>query len=363
MDVAIIGTGLLGTSLGLALHGVDQVSRVVGWDKNPEDESLALAKGAIDEVIAPERIGAVDLVVLAVPPSAVESVMSDIAPYLRPGMVLTDIASVKRDVVATMNAYAPEGVDVIGGHPMAGSHDRGAAAALPDLFVAATWLLTPTEHTTNASQAMMRELIEAMGARVVIVSPHEHDRLVAIVSHLPQMAASTLMTLAADRAQRQHAQLLLLAAGGFRDATRVAASDSDLWLDIAFANKQAIMEVLDEFGARLGQIRMLLHDEDVDGMRRFLSGARSARRALPGKTSRTGQWVELRIVIPDRPGVLADITKIMGDLGINIEDFGITHAPEGGRGRMRLTVSCADDARRGANALKARGYSVFERNL
>ena len=363
MDVAIIGTGLIGASLGLALHGVEQVDRVVGWDASPDDQALALCKGALDAVISPDAIGTVDLVVLAVPPSAIESVMSQIAPFLRPGMVVTDIASVKRDVVATMHAYAPEGVDVIGGHPMAGSHDRGASAALPDLFVAATWLLTPTNTTTSTTKAMMRGLIEAMGARVVVVSPHEHDRLVAIVSHLPQMAASTLMTLAADRAQRQHAQLLLLAAGGFRDATRVAASDSDLWLDIAFANKHAIMEVLDEFGARLGQIRMLLHDDDVDGMRRFLSGAREARRALPGKASRTGQWVELRIVMPDTPGTLADITKIMGDLGINIEDFGVTHAPEGGRGQMRLTVSCAEDARRGAEALKARGYSVFERNL
>lgn len=363
MDVAIIGTGLIGASLGLALHQVDQINQIVGWDVSQEDQAHALASGAIDRVISPESIGDVDLVVLAVPPSAIESVLSTIAPHLRPGMILTDIASVKRDVVTTMTAYAPQGVDVIGGHPMAGSHDRGAKAALPDLFVAATWLLTPTETTTETTLRIMHTLIEALGARVVVVSPHEHDRLVAIVSHLPQMAASTLMTLAADRAKRQHAQLLLLAAGGFRDATRVAASDADLWLDIAFANKQAIMEVLDEFGARLGQIRMLLHDDDVDGMRTFLSGAREARRALPGKASHSGQWVELRIVLPDQPGSLAKITQIMGDLGINIEDFGITHAPEGGRGRMRLTVSCAEDAHRGAQALTACGFSVFERNL
>ncbi|WP_336250043.1 prephenate dehydrogenase [Stomatohabitans albus] len=363
MDVAIIGTGLIGASLGLALHTIAPIDRIVGWDSNDDDEHQALHSGAIDATITPSQIGEVDLVVLAVPPSAIAAVMSEIGPYLRPGMIVTDIASVKRDVVATMVAYVPEGVDVIGGHPMAGSHERGAKAALPDLFVAATWLLTPTETTTHATIEIMRNLIEGLGARVVIVSPHEHDRLVAIVSHLPQMAASTLMTLAADRAKRQHAQLLLLAAGGFRDATRVAASDADLWLDIAFANKQAIMEVLDEFGARLGQIRMLLHDDDVDGMRTFLSGAREARRSLPGKASHTGQWVELRIVLPDQPGSLAEITRIMGELGINIEDFGITHAPEGGRGRMRLTVSCAEDARRGAEALKACGYSVFERNL
>lgn len=363
MDVAIIGTGLIGASLGHALHHVDQVDRVVGWDKSPEDQAYALATGAIDTVITPETIGEVDLVVLGVQPGAVEAVMSEIAPYLRPGMIVTDLASVKRDVVATMAAYVPEGVDVIGSHPMAGSHDRGAKAALPDMFVAATWLLTPLDSTLPSTKRLMYDLVKAMGARPVTVSPHEHDRLVAIVSHLPQMAASTLMTLAADRAQRQHAQLLLLAAGGFRDATRVAASDSDLWLDIAFNNKKAIMEVLDEYGARLGQIRMLLHDDDVDGMRTFLSGAREARRNLPGKESHTGQWVELRIVLPDQPGSLADITRIMADHNINIEDFGITHAPEGGRGRMRLTVNCREDAKIASTALTERGYSVFERNL
>jgi prephenate dehydrogenase len=186
---------------------------------------------------------------------------------------------------------------------------------------------------------------------------------VAVVSHLPQLAATTLMNLAADRARQEHAGLLLLAAGGFRDATRVAASDPDLWLDICAENRDAIVAVLDDYRERIGILRSVVALGDESSLRQTLSDARAARRGLPGKETITGALVELHVPIPDRPGVLAEVTTTIGAAGVNIEDLAISHAPEGGRGTLRLAIIGFKPAGTAREALEAIGYEVLEHAL
>ena len=363
--VAIIGTGLVGASLGLALGRVDDVTDVVGWDVSARELAVAVQRGAVSRgaASAAEAAGDADVVVLAVPVSAVPAMAAEVGAVMAPGSILTDVSSVKANIVEAMEAGAREGVHVIGGHPMAGSHEAGAAHASADLFVGATYLLTPTLTTDPDAYRRLHALVAAVGARPLAVDPSHHDLLVAVVSHLPQLAATTLMNLAADRAREEHAGLLLLAAGGFRDATRVAASDPDLWLDICDQNRDAIVAVLDDYRERIGALRSVVALGDAVSLRQVLGDARAARRGLPGKETATGALVELHIPIPDRPGVLAEVTTTVGAAGVNIEDLGIQHAPEGGQGVLRLAIIGFKPAGVARDALESLGYEVLERPL
>jgi prephenate dehydrogenase len=363
--VAILGTGLVGASLGLAFARSDEVTDVIGWDRDPAQLRVAVERGAVTRAAqaAVEAVEGADVVILAVPVSAVPAVAAQIGPAMSAGSILTDVASVKATVVEAMESAAAEGVHVIGGHPMAGSHDSGAAHASADLFVGATYLLTPTVSTDPNAYRRLHALVATLGARPLAVDPSHHDLLVAVVSHLPQLAATTLMNLAADRAREEHAGLLLLAAGGFRDATRVAASDSNLWMDICEQNRDAIVAVLDDYRERLGALRSAVAVHDEHSLRQVLDDARAARRALPGKETATGALVELHIAIPDRPGVLAEVTTTVGAAGVNIEDLGIQHAPEGGQGVLRLAIIGFKPAGVAREALESLGYQVLERPL
>jgi prephenate dehydrogenase len=359
--VAVVGTGLVGASLGMALGKLDEVDEIVGYDLDEQELELALQRGAVTRaaVSALDAVDGADVAVLAVPISAVGKVACEVSPALAPGAILTDVASVKGRIVEAMQLVAPKSVHVIGGHPMAGSHEVGAAHATADLFVGATYLLTPTVHTDPEAYRRLHGLVARIGARVLAVSPERHDLLVAVISHLPQLAATTLMNLAAGRARDEHAELLLLAAGGFRDATRVAASNPDLWLDICAENREAIVAVLDDYRERIGVLRSVLAIGDEQSLRQMLSDARAARRALPGKETATGALVDLHLAIPDQPGVIAQVATTIGGLGVNIEDIAIEHAPEGGRGTMRLAIIGPDQARRARTALEALGYEVL----
>jgi prephenate dehydrogenase len=360
--VAVIGTGLVGGSLAAALRRLDEVGEVVGADADPAQLALALERGLVDRIAASAQAAAegADLVVLAVPVSAVVEVAKQVGSVLAPGAILTDVASVKGSLVPQMEAAVAPGVSVLGGHPMAGSHETGAVHATPDLFVGATYLLTPTPATDPEAYRRLHGLLAGIGARVLAVDLSRHDLLVAVVSHLPQLAATTLMNLAAGRASAEHAELLLLAAGGFRDATRVAASNPDLWVDIIAENRDAIVAVLDDYRERVGALRSLVAVGDEGSLRAELAAARAARRNLPGRKTITGALVELHVPIPDRPGVIAEVATGIGSAGVNIEDLAIEHAPSGGQGTMRLAIIGFAQAGKARAALEAKGYDVTE---
>ncbi len=189
----------------------------------------------------------------------------------------------------------------VGGHPMAGSEQGGLDGADADLFVGATWVLTPTDRTDASVFTTVRRLVAGLGAEVIAVPPGQHDDLVAVVSHVPQLAATTLMDVAAAGGE-EHATLLRLAAGGFRDMTRIAAGDPGIWPDICVANRDAIVDALDGYLDALGGVRALVAGRDRDGLLELLERARAARRRLPVGGAADEPLVELRVPVPDRPG-------------------------------------------------------------
>lgn len=349
----IVGTGLVGGSLGLALR--ERGWHVSGWDAAEERSRAALEAGALDAV---GDDPSAELVFVAVPAAAAGPTSARLLgdPSRPRDVVVSDTSSVKAQVVRT--ADHPR---FIGGHPMAGSEQVGLAGADADLFAGVVWVLTPTAGTDPAAFSRVQTVVRSLGAEVVALSPEDHDRLVAVTSHVPHLVAATLMNAASD-AGRQHAALLQLAAGGFRDMTRVAAGDPSIWPDICTDNAGAIVDAFDRLLAELGQTRDLVASTDRSGVRALLDRASAARRALPARAVQPQALAELRVPVPDRAGVLAELTTLAGDLGVNISDFEIAHSAEGARGVLVLVVDAAEvDKLR--SAIAQRGYRCTVREL
>jgi prephenate dehydrogenase len=336
-SVALVGTGLIGGSIGLALRRAGVTVRA--FDHDPEHAAAALAAGAADE-LAPDLASAVagaDLTVVAVPVGFVADVVVE-ALDAGAGLV-TDVGSVKAPLVAAVEAARPDGsARYVGGHPMAGSEQEGLAGASADLFVGATWVLTPTGRTDPEVFATVRSWVSDLGAEALAVAPELHDALVAVVSHVPQLAASTLMNVA-NRGSDEHAVMLRLAAGGFRDMTRIASSHPAIWPDICLANRDAIVGALDAYLDELTRVRTIVADGDRESLLTLLADARAARRNRPTGLPVDEPLVELRVPVLDREGVIAEVTTLAARFGINIADLEIAHSLEGRAGVLVLVVA------------------------
>lgn len=260
---AILGLGLMGASLGLALRAAGLAAAVVGYDADPTAAERALARGAVDAIAA--TAGAVvvgaDLVVLAAPVLALRALLGAIAPHLAPGAIVTDLGSTKVQVVAWAEELLPEPANFLGGHPMVGSERSGIEAAEPALYRGGLWCLTPTPRTTQATLARLTALLERLAARPLVLDAARHDAAAAAVSHLPLLAATALALVASSRPEWDSAQVL--AAGGFRDTTRVASGDPRMARDICLTNAQPMLDCLDSYLAMLHALRDRLSARDA----------------------------------------------------------------------------------------------------
>jgi len=341
----LVGTGLIGGSIGLALRAAGW--HVTGTDLDAASVARARELGAIDEI---GDDPSAELTFVATPVGTV----ADIARG-RSGVV-TDVGSVKASIVAAVDDPA-----FVGGHPMAGSEQEGVEGSRADLFRGAVWVLTPVAGTDPAAHALVRSVVSSFGAEVVELGPERHDALVAVVSHVPHLTAASLMRLASERSE-EHAALLRLAAGGFRDMTRIAAGHPGIWPDICIENRDAILEVLDLLVGELTAMRDRIDHADRDGLLDALTRARAARLNLPGRLAATAELAEIRLPVPDRPGVLAEITTLASELGVNIHDLEIAHSSEGSAGVLLLIVD-AGLVQRFLDGLAARDYRASARGL
>ncbi len=354
----MVGTGLIGGSIGLALrkHGW----HVTGRDLDPARAARALDLGALDAV--GDDAGA-EITFVCTP---VSSIAGEARAALDSGGVVTDVGGVKGPIVAAVDHPR-----FVGGHPMAGSEQEGMDGADPCLFDGATWVLTPSVATDAEAYAFVRSTVTSFGADVVALAPERHDELVATVSHVPHLTAATLMALAADGATdlgpsgglgRGQGPMLRLAAGGFRDMTRIAAGHPGIWPDICAENRDAIVAGLDRLVSALSTTRDLVAQGDRAGLLAALERARAARVSLPARVAHDADLVEVRVPVPDRPGVLAEITTLLGELDVNIEDLEIVHSAEGERGLLVLVVE-EEAAENTRSALLARGFHPTLRAL
>ena len=226
---------------------------------------------------------------------------------------------------------------------MAGSELDGLDGADPEMFVGAVWVLTPGAVDRRRDvRARRRAVVAELGAEVVALPADRHDQVVAVISHVPHLTAATLMGLASDRAE-EHAALLRLAAGGFRDMTRIASGQPGIWLDICAENRGAILSALDGLIDGLAAMRDVVDHDDRAGLYQRLSRARDARANLPSRVNQPSELAEVRIPIPDRPGAAAEMFTLAAELGVNIASFEVVHSVEGNKGIAVVLVD-ADEA-------------------
>ncbi|MCU0269074.1 MAG: prephenate dehydrogenase/arogenate dehydrogenase family protein [Acidimicrobiales bacterium] len=345
----VVGIGLIGGSIGLALRA--QGWHVTGRDRDPARTERARELGCLDAV-GHDPGAEVTFVATTVGeiPVEVRAALADTR-----GLV-TDVGSVKSPMLDLM-------VDprYVGGHPMAGSELEGLDGARSDLFEGATWVLTPVAGTDDEAYTTIRGIVSSFGADVVAVSPERHDSMVAVVSHVPHLTAATLMRLA-DRRSEEHRALLRLAAGGFRDMTRIAAGHPGIWPDICAENRDAILEELDGLIRSLSEVRETVATGDRAALVAQLEQARTARMALPARWSRPQSLAEVRVPIPDRKGVIAEITRLATELDVSIVDIEIAHSAERPQGVLILVVE-ATLGERLQGGLMAQGFRPSLRTL
>jgi prephenate dehydrogenase/predicted amino acid-binding ACT domain protein len=350
--LAIVGTGLIGASVGLAAKRAS-VGSVVGYDSLEATAEAAVRRGAIDGIATDTaELAPAELVVVAVPVIALPQVISSVLGEEE--WTVTDVGSTKAAVVAGV----PDPLRFVGGHPVTGSEARGPEHATAELFDGATWFLTPSAQTEPQRYRLVHGFVSSLGATPIAIDPEAHDKLVALTSHLPHALANALVNQAG--AERIDGHEPLAAAGGsLRDMTRVAGANPRIWVDIFLDNADVIADALGDHRGRLEQVERALRARDAGFLARWIGeAALNRRRLLAEAYPDPGALQQLRVHVPDRPGVLAGITQALGAERINIEDFELQHMSPDRGGTLTVLITGEDEAQRAADLLEAQGYGV-----
>jgi prephenate dehydrogenase len=332
--VALLGVGLIGGSIGLAAR-TRLGAYVVGWNRSPAALETALSMGAIDEAVSSlDELGSADVAIASVSVDALPGAVRDLCDAL-PGAVVTDVGSTKQALVEAVDRE-----HFIGGHPLAGAEMTGVSYAREDLFEGATWYLTPGERTAGVLYERLARFVAGIGAVPTAIGPADHDRLMAAVSHLPHVVANLLV---AQAAAALGGETLPATGPSFRDATRVAGANPALWEQIYRANRGALGVQIDDLVARLGEVRALL---DAGGdLAAWQGDAARHRAALLEVGLMGGEAREIRVSVPNKPGVVASIALALGRAGINITDMSLAPEADNRTGVVALWVRSPDAGR------------------
>jgi len=352
--VAIVGTGLIGASVGLAARRAG-AERVTGWDPDEAHLTVAAERGAVDA--APDLAAALEgaeLAVVAAPVTALPAQVRAVLDASSPSCTVTDVGSTKGGVA---EAAAGSG-RFVGGHPICGSEARGPEWATAELFDGATWFLTPVAATEPDSYKVLHGFVSALGAVPVAIDPEAHDRLVAVTSHLPHALANVLLNQAGGARVEGH-EPLAAAGGSLRDMTRVAGANPRIWVDIFLENRVALAASLAEHRRRVEQVEAALAAGDAGFLARWIGEASAnRRRLLETAYDDAGALQRLRVHVPDRPGVIAGIAQALGAERINIADFDLQHLSSERGGTIAILVAGEQEAARAAAILEQQGYGV-----
>lgn len=348
--VRIVGAGLLGTSIGLALtkQGID----VAITSQSQKSVDLAVQYGAGRKAQADDQPM---LSIVCVPPQLTAAVVAaELAAF--PNALVTDVASVKQKVFADLQNSGVEINRYIGSHPMAGRERGGAIAGRADLFVGRPWIITPHSGSAPASIKLISDLALALGSAPVELSPADHDRAVALVSHVPQLISSLLAArlVSADEAD------VKLAGQGLRDTTRIAASDPELWVQILEANSERVLEVLKKFDSDLNELISALEQGELaaDMVRKIMQAGNAGVERIPGKHgTKHSVYAQVVVMIADQPGELARLLTEVGEIGINLEELKLEHSPSAQIGLVELYVEPAVEQRL-IDDLENRGWRI-----
>ncbi|HEX5820902.1 MAG TPA: prephenate dehydrogenase/arogenate dehydrogenase family protein [Solirubrobacterales bacterium] len=354
MKIAVLGVGLIGGSIGLAARArLD--AEVAGFDPDRELLDRATELGAIDaahDSVASAVQGA-ELVFCAAPVLALPGLAAEALDASGEDCAVTDVGSVKRDVITTLGSDSR----FIGGHPLAGAETSGVESARADLFEGARWYLTPTSTTGGVLYDRVQRAIADIGARPQAIEAETHDRLMASISHLPHVVANVLVTQAAT-ALSEEAEHLPEVGPSFRDATRVAGANPAIWGDIFAGNREAVAAEIDAAVARLTEAAELIRSGEREAVASWHEQAGRHRRELIEAEIAGGPLHELRVLVPNRPGIVAEIALELGRAGVNIEDMALYPAADMTSGAVSLYVAGEEETERAERLVRELGHDV-----
>jgi len=358
--IAIFGVGLIGGSLALCFKGRPGF-RVVGHSPKSESVRKYVERGVIDEgtTSLEEAAADADFLFLCVPVGMLNDYLAALSRCrLKPGAIVTDVGSTKGEIVEAAGRFSFGDAVFIGGHPMAGKERSGVEAATSKLFENAYYVLTPTPSTPPAAYDALVELLAHTKAKLVRLDARAHDEIVGAVSHLPHIVAAMLVNLVA-RLNRSDDGYEKLAAGGFRDITRIASADPTIWRDICVSNREVLLELLREWTEETERFMAILRSGDGDAIAAQFRTASAFRSGLPER--RVGvatTHYEFYVQVADEPGTIGKLTTLLGEHRINLRNIGILEPTPGGPGSLRLSFGNEADSSRAKTLLEHEGYIV-----
>ncbi|MDA3732062.1 prephenate dehydrogenase [Niameybacter massiliensis] len=365
MRIGIIGLGLIGGSIAKTLKKVHaQNSYIIGYDTHSLSCAKALDEGAIDHIAVEIGEDFVDcnVIFLCTPVSAIDKVAAKLLPYVSKDCILTDIGSTKHDTVEKIGrliSHSPKKCYFIGGHPMTGSEQSGYEASTSYLFENAYYILTPLKGTPDFILFIMQKMIERLGAIAITLEPDYHDFATAAVSHLPHIIASSLVHLVKNNDGDEHL-LHTLAAGGFKDITRIASSNPAIWQDICLSNKTNIQTCLKKFIDSLSEFSNILDMEEADNLYDFFNEARNYRDSFQdGIKPDIAKVYTIFVDAEDEPGIIACIATLLSSHSINIKDIGIVNHREFSSGVLRIAFGHKHDMQKAHQLLTKHNYTVY----
>ncbi|MGD8189219.1 prephenate dehydrogenase [Brevibacillus ginsengisoli] len=359
--IAVLGVGLIGGSIAKALRANSDY-RMIGYDVRDDYVDKALTNGVISAGTTnlKHAVQDADVIIVATPVEQINELLkrlSDIT--LKQGAIVTDVGSTKLQIMECASKLTDKGVCFIGGHPMAGSHKSGVDAVNERLFENAYYVLTPGPNSTDVQVEKLKEILSYTNAKIVIMDADEHDRVVGAVSHFPHILAAVLVNQVAgyNKESDWHQRL---AAGGFRDITRIASSNPRMWRDVLMSNRDFLLQIAEDWQQGLNEIMALVADGNRDQIEEFFASARDFRERLPER--RKGALPSLNdlyIDIPDHPGEIGRITTLLGAKDISINNISILEAREDIFGVLRITFRSESELEKGEELLRFFEYNVY----
>ncbi|MCR2820189.1 prephenate dehydrogenase [Lederbergia panacisoli] len=359
--VLLIGVGLIGGSVALAIKKEHHV-HIVGYDVKMDNCQLAKKLNIIDdytEHIEEEAVKA-DLIILACPVEKAEWFLEQLASLpLKEDVIVTDVGSTKSRIMEKAENYFNNGIPFIGGHPMAGSHKVGPGSARAHLFENAFYVLTPSKNATNGKIDLLKAWLKGTNANFIIMDPKEHDLVTGVVSHFPHIVAASLVRQVESHASKND-HVKYLAAGGFRDITRIASSSPEMWRDIVKHNQPVLIGLIDQWMSEMNEVRQLVAEGDNEGLFHYFNGAKKYRDSLPVRAKGAiTAFYDLYVDVLDKPGVISDITTLLATENISITNIRIIEAREDVYGVLRISFQTEKDLERAKESLENRGYDTY----
>lgn len=359
--VLLIGLGLIGGSLALSIKRTHKESILIGFDINEKQRILAKMLGVVDETVDEIKKGAMqaDLIIIATPVNAAEKIIQQLSEMdLRPNVLITDACSTKTKIVETSKCLTEKGITFIGGHPMAGSHKSGVIASKEILFENAFYLLTPGEDINPEYVEKLKSWLIGTKAKFLVVSPEQHDYMTGVISHFPHVIAASLVHQAERSSQDQHL-ITRLAAGGFRDITRIASSSPEMWRDILLHNKPVLLEIFQDWIEEMQRVTSMLEDDNGDAIYQYFSTAKQFRDEMPTREKGAiPAFYDLFVDVPDYPGVISEVIGYFAKENISITNVRIRETREEVYGILVISFQTEEDRNRAKLCIET--YTDFD---